>query len=1131
MDNEQDQGRVNLYLTVPNNIANRITYYLISVFKYPGSTVLQKEAQEENTELVIELDNKYKDVSLKEYISQVRYYHGLTLEEFEFLSKYGMNQKAVKDHIDHIQDPKLFNEMLKYLDGPDIFNNAYSMQVNNPLKESVIKLLECGFKSVDLVSFLKQDKHTDKELQIENIAYVVNNSDFNWDKISLYLWDINLIEALVDKDGMSVSMALQNMTKYKVDNDSNKITAYEKFILSMYEKAQSTNEELQTILQGKYFNIEEFHEYSLNVLGKLLSMGLYGNNIFLEVFDRIKQKKQEINSDLIEFINQHHEKIKWHYLHCDQLEPKVLKQLIDKCDISIDNVLTICIKLHSTEDDTLVDIRLKNEYEELISFICTKAQQEEKSLSYMHVELKGLSAQILQDLLDCEFSDHSIFSEFFRQVSEAQNNLSSEQAKFLINNKDNALNYLFYDSSAVKFLTLDFYWILCEKGIITPDELIESAIEYLRPSLDFSTENPGLLHKPWNEEILQKIINTVGHNQFRDALVETYACFTTSSYKDFRFTILFSSELTEWFYKEKLIDENIMLLYGVYKDDFDIIQQALSKGADFNHKIPGVGSILSNVMEYLSYDNINKILDCNDLQIKANPEEIIYIVDRFSFIEKHNIFKKLGLKNQIQNTIEYLRGVGLSRSETKFVEELFKFLGNFDEVRDSLSESEKLILSDRQDICLKDLNKHDKLINDSGFTLLQLALISRKFSLALEMVKDMPELIDKSSATGINLFSVMIICVEGSSSLLNAERKQVNEIKNIILDHLQDVDIDLGRGETLADLLQSNGDGMEKVLKLTNDPLFYFLKLNEAENITDAFPKDDKIHIAVAHCQESIWSTGALSVSRLISKKHENVEFHLITPNHMERGGKELLQLFDGFVLPGGGDYYPKKPEFTWDDFKEKNIIPINRQYFELMEISDELNIPLFGMCAGAQNMILKEGGTLAPVKGYSYGQHDMQFITGTLPYFMSLDEDFQNDIINKIPVIKLPAMSYKSDTAHNYAGVKGKLGESIKLSAISEDGVVMSCRSGLKVVTQYHPEHYYGSYYGSDLGIDTSHQTNLLDSFIKLTSMHHQHKKDSESISPNSYVDQALSAMSDYMIQEELKGDSLVIVGESSCT
>ena len=201
---------------------------------------------------------------------------------------------------------------------------------------------------------------------------------------------------------------------------------------------------------------------------------------------------------------------------------------------------------------------------------------------------------------------------------------------------------------------------------------------------------------------------------------------------------------------------------------------------------------------------------------------------------------------------------------------------------------------------------------------------------------------------------------------------------------------------------------------------------------------------------------------------------------------EELKQQYDGFINPGADDSFPKIPDFSKNDCSFSMKLEEHYQY--ILEFTSENNIPYLGMCAGAQHFSLYNNGTLKAVKGYNQGQHQVTYIKGSLSYFMALTKEQQNKLLTEC---EFPEISFRGDTAHNYAADPNKLGDNIQLGAISEDGITMSYgyNNGMGYVTQFHPEHRYDNI-GEENAVN---QISWLNNFVELAISHHGYRVNNE--------------------------------------
>ena len=162
----------------------------------------------------------------------------------------------------------------------------------------------------------------------------------------------------------------------------------------------------------------------------------------------------------------------------------------------------------------------------------------------------------------------------------------------------------------------------------------------------------------------------------------------------------------------------------------------------------------------------------------------------------------------------------------------------------------------------------------------------------------------------------------------------------------------------------------------------------------------------------------------------------------------------------------------------------LEKLYQLVLDKTAQLNIPYIGMCAGSQHFSLYHGGVLKPLDGYDKGNNIINYIPGTLPYFLALTKEQQQKYLKEGVA---PKISFKGDTAHHFAAIASKVGKDIILGATSEeDHVAMSYahKGGIRFGTQFHPEHYYGS--KEDFAIN---QNAWLDNFVDLAQMLHDHK------------------------------------------
>lgn len=421
----------------------------------------------------------------------------------------------------------------------------------------------------------------------------------------------------------------------------------------------------------------------------------------------------------------------------------------------------------------------------------------------------------------------------------------------------------------------------------------------------------------------------------------------------------------------------------------------------------------------------------------------------------------------LKSANELLKSLGTSPSLIKIINDKYNI--SFDYLRGNLNPDEILLLSEK-DSSMESINF--EISNKYGYKPLHLALLAHKYDLAIELINEGTYNINDRLANEYGPTPFEIICFV-TSDFSSIDVKMEQKLLQATLEKVSDVDSRVDDiGGTLADILLSGHDAnlKNKVLELSKDPLFELMKngdnfLLKADNIT---------HIAISNCH-GLWSEGIWAAARLIMDKHPSVKFHLISQSDLEKNAKGFLQKFDAVINPGGSDNYPQGLlEFS----KSNCTSPSNleKMWQQIAELSNKLDIPYLGICAGAQHLALHHGGTLAPLDGYNQGQHDIKFIKGTLAYFLAMTDAQRAAAFCSF---NFPDINLKGDTAHHYAAKN--LGIELIQGALSEDNISMaySHHNGIRFGVQFHPEHYYGK-----KGYEN--ETAWFDNFIKIAIDHH---------------------------------------------
>jgi|GEM_PF-2041330 len=473
-------------------------------------------------------------------------------------------------------------------------------------------------------------------------------------------------------------------------------------------------------------------------------------------------------------------------------------------------------------------------------------------------------------------------------------------------------------------------------------------------------------------------------------------------------------------------------------------------------------TILETLFIHHQFELIDKILT-PDLVI-GTLSWITVITDNIRIDCLVEAIKRFPNSFDADSVYEVVRVHGASESKAQNIIDVYNLAKDYASGI-SLSDTEiSLLDSSNNTISVEEL-KDIEIKNQYGFTPLQLAVLGHKIDLAIQMIEDGHSLTEKS-ASGLTALE------------LASQLEHDSKFTEVLFKHLDDIDIILNEfGESLVDNFISNEEFKDEILDRTKDPLFNFFK-KDADLFAPS-KQPEVTHIAISH-GEGFWSSGLWSWSRLATKEHPNVKFHLVTLNHIQKGGDPFIKQFDGWMNPGGGDDYPRdKQEFSKADWQSEMILI--ETYQTALDKTLEYKIPYTGMCAGAQNLVLNHNGYLQPVKGYHGGGHTISYLKGTLSHFMAMTKAEQKTALDQC---EFSDIAFKGMTAHGYAGVVGKLGEGIELGAISEGGVAMSYghENGFRYATQFHPE---GFYKRGSAGV-INYQKSWLDNFIHQANMHH---------------------------------------------
>lgn len=267
-------------------------------------------------------------------------------------------------------------------------------------------------------------------------------------------------------------------------------------------------------------------------------------------------------------------------------------------------------------------------------------------------------------------------------------------------------------------------------------------------------------------------------------------------------------------------------------------------------------------------------------------------------------------------------------------------------------------------------------------------------------------------------------------------------------------------------------DAVALVRSHSRDPMHSLLSIGQ--NYTNYQLDQSKSNVAIV-VASGFWSMDPFAMARRAIAQHRGLQVFVITKDQAD---EEFLTQFNGFIIPGGADSFPKKQEFVINDIE--HMSEGESLYKHVLSVADKNLIPVMGMCLGNQYIGLYGGATLYPSKGHNGGNHKGRFVSGTLPYFMSLSVKEQQHVLDSK---YYPDINFSIDTAHNFAVVENKPGN-VKIGAFSEVGVVQAISYNNHVIGfQFHPENDYGL----DFNIQGIRSTNLINNFMLLACQHSQ--------------------------------------------
>ncbi len=156
----------------------------------------------------------------------------------------------------------------------------------------------------------------------------------------------------------------------------------------------------------------------------------------------------------------------------------------------------------------------------------------------------------------------------------------------------------------------------------------------------------------------------------------------------------------------------------------------------------------------------------------------------------------------------------------------------------------------------------------------------------------------------------------------------------------------------------------------------------------------------------------------------------LLSPQINKQEAKKIVEKIDGMMFIGGEDI---KEGYYNSNLDIREISKRDELEIELYKECKEKQIPILGICRGLQLINVAEGGTLEDILPSSEIKHTIDE-DGFINYHdIHIEKDSKLKKIMKVDNYSVCSMHHQKI---------GKLGENLKISAKSEDGVIEAIES-----------------------------------------------------------------------------------------
>lgn len=755
----------------------------------------------------------------------------------------------------------------------------------------------------------------------------------------------------------------------------------------------------------------------------LLNKGMKGDTLLRAAFENNNQKKQK---ELLELAFKHGASTSFfknlNNISAENLNEDVFKLLIDTYKVPAQDLLNVVVRASTSQYN--------------------QANQKSEPNKDLIAKQTALTNFLIGS--GAELKDVTNFSSDF-----VKNNL-----QLIIESKAK----LKAESLNLDSLTIEELQTLLKHNI-TPQELFKKV---LRDAEDHDG--------PLSEESINKLKNLIG--LARSNNFDTNKVFSEYFKAHKENSNLINQDIFKYLLTNKLIDATLALEYAIRKASIDLANITFDYQPNINAKSPTSNlTLLNKALLTEDMDIVDWLLDKG---VKHDVDYVGYLeaIESASFDNACKIVQRFPEIYNQDKTYEFLREDGSSIGRIKYITDYYNlivdYLGAMQGTDNSLNDLERCILTPGTTI---DVDNASIATNIYGYSPLHLAIIADKYDLAQKMIEAGSDIYAFDN-NGISVLQLVILATQKGD---NEKTNDLKQLKKLIATKIDNVDILFDNGKSLVDSFIEDSELASIVLSKTQDPLFYFYKPGS----TPSNLNPEKVHIAIGH-DEDLGHSNMSHIARSIMQNNRDIEFHFVSYKALKKGGDNFIKQFDAFINEGTLDVsYPESIEFTTNNYSFST--PTEQLYQLILQKTDELKIPYLGICGSAHALSLYHQGSMAPIKGYDKGQHEIEFIKGTGPYFLSLSLEQQEQALRKgtFPVVKV-----KGETRSNHSVVKGKVGKDMLVGAVSEDQVPMAFvdKSGIRMATQYHPEAHYHL-------PSAKHEKAWLDNFVVLARLQHNHK------------------------------------------